>query len=303
MDALSLCQAQQLPVSDLLSLLAAYRGDFDSTVLDAVSSALHELDVVLRGEDAIYPAFTAFAATLAQPAAAHYGWDARDTDGHLSRLARATSIGLGAAYGDNAELLSAARSRFARVVADPTSSTAVAAELRGTMLRIVARFGGVAERDQLLSLYRNASTDAERRQAILALGRLQDSALRAATLEWAVSGEVKLQDFFYPMLSVAGASAAGQEACWAFFKANYDRIRGLIAKASPSIMDAVIEASCGSFVTEQRADEVEAYFATKDLPLNQRTIEQALETIRSKAAFLRYLLASSAAAADFWATL
>jgi hypothetical protein len=43
-------------------------------------------------------------------------------------------------------------------------------------------------------------------------------ALKLATLDWAVkSGDVKLQDFFYPIGAVA-QSAQGAELAWKYFK-------------------------------------------------------------------------------------
>ena len=50
------------------------------------------------------------------------------------------------------------------------------------------------------------------------LGATRDRALKQRTLDWAVkSGEVKLQDTFYPIGSVGG-SKEGTEMTWKYFK-------------------------------------------------------------------------------------
>ena len=50
------------------------------------------------------------------------------------------------------------------------------------------------------------------------LGATRDMKLKQRTLDWAVkSGEVKMQDTFYPMGSVAG-SVEGQNMTWIYFK-------------------------------------------------------------------------------------
>jgi hypothetical protein len=50
------------------------------------------------------------------------------------------------------------------------------------------------------------------------LGATRDSALKQRTLDWAVkSGQVKMQDTFYPIGSVTG-SIEGAEMAWAYFQ-------------------------------------------------------------------------------------
>ena len=58
----------------------------------------------------------------------------------------------------------------------------------------------------------------------------------------------------------------------------------MLATASPSLMDAVIGASCAGFTSTARADEVVAFFEAHPLP-NQRRITQIVEGIRVNAAF------------------
>lgn len=50
------------------------------------------------------------------------------------------------------------------------------------------------------------------------LGATQDRALKQRTLDWSVkSGQVKLQDTFYPIGSVSG-SAEGTQLAWEYFQ-------------------------------------------------------------------------------------
>lgn len=50
------------------------------------------------------------------------------------------------------------------------------------------------------------------------LGAVQDLSLKQRTLDWALkSGEVKTQDTFYPLGSVA-SNAAGAELVWKYFQ-------------------------------------------------------------------------------------
>lgn len=57
-----------------------------------------------------------------------------------------------------------------------------------------------------------------RKYAMFTLGATKDRALKLRTLDWAVkSGQVKLQDTFYPIGSVSG-SAEGTQQAWEYFQ-------------------------------------------------------------------------------------
>ena len=78
--------------------------------------------------------------------------------------------------------------------------------------------------------------------------------------------------------------------------------RAKLAKASPSLMDAVIVYSCGSFASDEMADEIEQFFKDNEVPSSQRKIAQTLERIRVHAKFLTRL-ESEIGADDFWKRL
>ena len=44
------------------------------------------------------------------------------------------------------------------------------------------------------------------------------------TLQWALD-EVKLQDFFYPILGVSSSNPEGGALAWDFFKTNFAKVR------------------------------------------------------------------------------
>ena len=115
------------------------------------------------------------------------------------------------------------------------------------------------------------------------------SAAKTKTLDWALSGDVKLQDFFYPMGSVSGSSKEGLALSWAFLKDNLKTIKDKIGKASSALMDACIVSCCGSFCTDEDADMVEEFFKANPLPNNARKIAQTVENIRANAKLLESL--------------
>jgi puromycin-sensitive aminopeptidase len=77
-------------------------------------------------------------------------------------------------------------------------------------------------------------------------------------------------------------------------------IKQMLAKASPSLMDAVIVNCISRFCTAERADEIEAYFNSHPLPQSSRRISQSLENMRANAKMLEAVGSSQLASADFW---
>lgn len=55
---------------------------------------------------------------------------------------------------------------------------------------------------------------------------------------------------------MASSGKLGQNLIWEFFQENFGRIKGMLAKASPSLMDAVILYCCGGFTEEDKMEEV-----------------------------------------------
>lgn len=97
--------------------------------------------------------------------------------------------------------------------------------------------------------------------------------------------EIKLQDFFYPMLSVSTSGKEGLDLTWQFFQDNFDELKEKLKSASPSLMGAVISCCCGGYCSAAKASEIEAFFEDHPLPQNARKISQMLEGMRTASKF------------------
>lgn len=81
---------------------------------------------------------------------------------------------------------------------------------------------------------------------------------------------------------------------------NFELIKGMFAKASPSLMAAMVVTAIGRFCTAARAHEVEAFFKAHPLPTVERRINQSLENMRANAAMLEALGKSQLSTVEFW---
>ena len=229
------------------------------------------------------------------------GWDARASDGHCEKLLRSTVISLLDVFGaEDEEVLAEVRRRFA---AHWDDSSVISSDFKTSLYKIVLRTAGAstAEYNQILkkSFY-DTEDNSVRKYALHSLGAAGSIELKLRTLDWAVkSGDVKLQDFFYPIGAVS-SSAAGCELAWKYFKENMVFIKDKLSKASPSLMDAVVVNSVNRFCTEEKAAEIEAFFRANPLPSSERKIGQVVESIRNTGAMLKRVQSSALADASFW---
>lgn len=97
-------------------------------------------------------------------------------------------------------------------------------------------------------------------------------------------------------------SHEGLELAWSFYQERFPEFRQKLATASPSLMDAVIVYSCGSFASEGKANEIEAFFTRHPFPSSARKIAQTLERIRINARFVDRLKSEIGSNA-FWREL
>lgn len=306
LDSYALAKAGLAPLETVLEIVRALEDEESSIVWNALSGVLNGLYLLLEqlpnGKDT-FESFVAFGKKFVVKALAKVGWDSKgDAESHTDKLLRATVLGLLDSFAWNdAGVAAEARRRFdAHWEEDPT---ALPAEYKTTVYRIVLLNGGITEYNTILEKSFVATQDnSVRKYAMNSLGATADKTLKLRTLDWAVkSGDVKLQDFFYPVGSVA-SSLDGAELAWKYFQENFDLIKEKLSKASPSLMDAIIVYSINRFCTTSKADEIAAFFDAHPLPSSQRRISQALENMRTSAKMLSAISTSPLASASFWET-
>lgn len=232
------------------------------------------------------------------------GWEAKPTDGHLGVLLRGMMIGLLSAfcYDDSAVAAEASR-RFALFQQNHADMNALPSDMRSSVFKIYLRNGGAKEYDDVKAYFGQTSDNAEKKHVLGSLGYASDPKLKQSTLEWTISGEIKLQDFFYPMGSVRTSSLEGREIAWTFYKNNIKAVKDMIGNANSSLMDAVIVSCGGGFCSTEKADEIEEFFKANPMPKSSRKIQQTVENMRANANFLALLRSSDLAKSEFWSSL
>jgi puromycin-sensitive aminopeptidase len=105
------------------------------------------------------------------------------------------------------------------------------------------------------------------------------------------------------MGAVRSSSREGRHIAWIFLKKNFSAIKAMIGNANASLMDAVIVSCAGGFCSDEKADEIEAFFKANPVPRSSRKIQQTLENMRSNAKFFALLQNSDLKSSSFWSSV
>ena len=303
-DGYALVKAGHMSPETLLTLVAAYETEDSYIVWEGLASVLGGLDTVLSDDETIAANFSTFAKKVVIGLVPRVGWEAKPEDGHLTVMLRSIMIALlGTFCSDDEEVANEANKRFGKFLENANDVKSLPSDMRTPVFKIVLKNGSTTEYEQVLSYFTTSSDNAERKHVLASLGAAKDPSLKLRTMDWTTSGVVKLQDFFYAMGSVGNSSKHGREISWKYFQQNFEKIKGMISKASPSLMDACIVSCAGGFCSFEKADEIDAFFAMNPCPSNARKIAQTTENMRANAKFLQMLQTSALSKDEFWASL
>ncbi|KAK1738886.1 aminopeptidase [Skeletonema marinoi] len=244
-DAYALVKAGKMQPEGLIKLLSSYKNED--------SSLFGRLDAVMSDDPVMSKNFSALAKKIVLGLLGQVGWEAKSDDGHLDVLLRGMMIGLLSSFCyDDESVAAEALKRFHAFQADHSDMKSLPSDMRSSVFKIVLKNGGTKEFEDVKAYFDQASDNAERKHVLGSLGHTPVPKLKNATLEWAISGEIKLQDFFYPMGAVALSLG--------FMQKNFNAIKTMIGNANSSLMDAVIVSCAGGFCSNEKADEIEAFF-------------------------------------------
>ena len=271
-DAYALSKAGLLPVTQFLSLAQAYQNEDDASVWSDLASNLRDIEQLIC-EEPIHSAYQSFAREIFGPAARKIGWDPKSGEGHLGALLRSTVLSQAGSYLDP-DVNSQAKDRFNRYINDRES---LAPDIRGVVFALAAQSGGKEIYDQIWQLEGETDLSEEKIRLLMALSRFQEPELLSATLADTLSSKVRSQDCITMVASVA-ANPKGRDLAWEFVKDNWTEFDRRYGGGGFGLMRLV--SICSHFNSQEKADEVDSFFAEHPAPAAERTILQALERVR-----------------------
>ncbi|KAH8408130.1 hypothetical protein KR222_009660 [Zaprionus bogoriensis] len=282
-DMFAMVQSGQASTVEVLKLVGSYCNENNYTVWTAITNSLANLHVLISHTD-LMDDFNAFGRILYEPVAARLGWEPRENENHLDTLLRSLVLSRLVSF-RSPEIIEEARKRFRSHV---NGTKPLPADLRSACYKAVLQDGNEAIFDEMLTLYRNTDLHEEQDRISRALGCIGDVKLLRRVIDFAMSGEVRAQDSVFVIVAVA-VNPHGRDMAWEFFKENHKLL--LEQYQSGFLLTRLIKYLIENFASEERAREVEEFFKNNLIPGCERTVSQAVETIRLNAAWLERDLA------------
>jgi len=300
-DAPALCAAGFQAPEVMVQLLERFGGEGNDKVWKQLSAVLRTIDrlMVQSMDMKVCEAFRRFAGELVDSAFHKVGWQSPTGESDNCKHLRGILVSLLAQFSANCSTVVAeGKSRCAAFFTDRAS---LSADIRRGVFAISMQAEGFQEvYEPLISVHNSTDDAAIRMDIYAALAVAPSAALRARTLDWALKGDVRSQDLTNIPSFVAASGRDGAEAVWAWIRDNYDVIVARFG-SSVKLFGGLVQASGANFVTEERANEVEAFWTSKpECQALRRTIGQVAEGIRVRAKFLARMQASSLADAATW---
>jgi len=225
-DSQALGFAGYEPMDDFMSLTAQASPALDPVVAGHLVNQLAALNFYYEGLPT-QAAFKAYARKTVNPLLAKVGWDPKPgEDGNITILRGDILEALGAF--DDPAVIAEADKRFAAYLKDRNS---LSADMRLTVLAIVADHADAATWEQLHQLAKKASSNLEARQLYRLLASAHDKTLVQKALDLSLTDEVPATT--RPAM-LGGASEYYPEMALDFFVAHQDAYIALLEPASRS---------------------------------------------------------------------
>ena len=130
---------------------------------------------------------------------------------------------------------------------------------RKVVYKILLKTGNKEDYQKMRHLFDTFENNALKKEILTTIGATTDQESKIDILDWSTSGEIKMQDFFYPVASLAGQNSENRLLVWQYFKDNFDKIFKLVETGSPFLFSAIISASASGFTTKEKANEIESF--------------------------------------------
>ncbi len=144
---------------------------------------------------------------------------------------------------------------------------------------------GAKAMDTLIEMAKRTSLNEEQVRIYSALGvGSDDEDLLQKVLEFGMSKSVRNQDTWNVFASVASGSVAGRGLAWQFFKKEKEEMARRYKTGG--LLNNMVKSVTSYFSTLEHADEVENFFAENPFPGAARSITQAAEKIKLRAAWI-----------------
>ncbi|CAE7877035.1 NPEPPS [Symbiodinium necroappetens] len=304
-DTFAMSKAGVLDASFLVDLLAGFKSELNDKVWSEISAVLGGLEkVVCQGlADDTAQAFKEFCSKLVVPAFNHVGWETASADSDNRKKLRSTVLAAVSKYCSQDPTISAEAVRRCKdFAASPNDATVLSADIRSAVFDVALQSHHAALAfDELVRAHEVVTDGAVKIHIYGALGKAGGAALQQKALDFCLSGAVRSQDLIYIPMAMATSGKTGADTVFSWMQSEYSRIYDMLGATSMMLFQNMVRVSGAGFVTESKAEEVAAFWKSRDLYKNiEKALAQTVEGIKSNSKFVDRLKGSKAALASTW---
>ncbi|XP_038047211.1 puromycin-sensitive aminopeptidase-like [Patiria miniata] len=277
-DLFALAKAGQANTVDVLKVIEAFSNETNYTVWTELATNLGALAKLLTNTDFGH-LLKEFTKTLFKNGYEKLGWTPKDDEGHLDSMLRSLTIRVMGRNG-HAHAVEEAHKRFKNHC---SGVELIPADLRAPVYLTALSHGDQTTFDEILKLFRAQDLQEEKDRILRTLGSIKDPSLMQKVLDFALTEEVRAQDTVFVIGGLTGTKE-GQQLAWTFLQQKWTE---LITRYSGGfLLSRLVQYCTEGFASEEKAQEVEAFFKTHEAPSAERTVKQSAENIRLSARWL-----------------
>ncbi|KAL4649253.1 hypothetical protein ACB092_01G002000 [Castanea dentata] len=278
-DSFSLCMARQQPLNSLLTLMGAYSGELEYTVLSNLINISYKVErIAADANPELLECVKQFFITLFLRSAMKLGWEPKKGESHLDAMLRGEVWTALAVFGYDLTLKEASRRFYAFL--DDRNTPLLHPDIRKAAYVAIMRRVSSSNRygfESLLRVYRETDLNQEKTRILSSLTSSPDPNIILEALNFLLSSEVRTQD---AVLGLA-VSREGRETAWTWLKDNWEHISK--TWGSRYLITRFVSAIVSPFASFEKASEIEDFFANRSKSKIARTLKQSIEQVHINA--------------------
>ena len=272
MDASALASAGLQPEADALNLAMQVPLDAVPELWQMVAATLEDVDALLEGNAERQNAFRAMARKHLGVKFQTLGWELSDEDDAALRRLRTDLVRTLGRFGDAAVLTEARR----RYEASATEPAALPAELRRTVLEVVAHSADAATWEQILRSARSETSALLRDQYYGLLASTADAVLAQRALDMALTDEPGATN---AAAMISGVSFEHPDLAFDFAVAHREQVDPLVDSTSRARYYPRLGSGSSRLDT---ADKIRAFAQAHIAPTSRRDADSAVAAIQTR---------------------
>lgn len=265
-------------VNDLFRLLSLFHGETNNTVLGEISDKMHELDIIF-GEK-FGTSLRAFKAHLFELSFKALGLVPVQGEGDHLRAARPIVWAEMASMGSG-EVILECRRLFNELLKADGDFTVIDPDLWAVVLNTIAANGTKDDIEEMKKLIAKTNNSDAALRTVMALGCISNPDLLLETLEWAMLTDALPASSAPRMVINCSMTPSGRATAWKMFEKNAELLVERFRKG-PFLFNMMLE-HMTVFATHEMADKVKAKFEALKIVGVDKTVEQLVDKIRTRA--------------------